>query len=164
MRFLSIDVETANADMASICSIGAALFEGEKLVSEWYSLIDPDDYFDELNVSIHGISEKMVKNSPTYGEVAGDIHKLMDDAVVVTHTHFDRVAMQQAAHRWEIEHPECTWLDSARVARRTWPQCAKSGYGLASVCKQIGYEFQHHHALEDAQGRSKSVVCCHGRN
>lgn len=38
MRFISVDVEIANADMASICSIGAAVFENGRLADEWYTL------------------------------------------------------------------------------------------------------------------------------
>ena len=57
MRFVAIDVETANADMASICSIGVAAFENGALASEWYSLINPDDFFDPVNISIHRIAE-----------------------------------------------------------------------------------------------------------
>ncbi|MEZ5913591.1 MAG: hypothetical protein R3D84_16325 [Paracoccaceae bacterium] len=45
MRSVAIDVETANADMASIRSIGVAAFENGAPASEWYSLIDPDDFF-----------------------------------------------------------------------------------------------------------------------
>ena len=60
MKFIAVDVETANADMASVCSIGAATFENGQLSSEWYSLVDPDDQFDPVNVSIHGIDESMV--------------------------------------------------------------------------------------------------------
>lgn len=151
MKFVAIDVETANADMASICAVGAAVFEHGQLSSEWYSLVDPDDYFDPVNVSIHGIDERMVLGAPAYKDVLVTIEQLLRDATVVTHTHFDRVAMHQAAHRWAIEPPRCTWLDSARVARRTWVECARSGYGLADVCSRIGYEFQHHNALEDAK-------------
>ena len=62
MRFVAIDVETANADMASICSIGVAAFEDGAVASEWYSLIDPDDFFDSINISVHGIS--VVDNCP----------------------------------------------------------------------------------------------------
>lgn len=151
MRFVAIDVETANANMASICSIGVATFENGSLASEWYSLIDPDDFFDPFNTQIHGITEDDVQGAPTFKEVALDIERLLGSQIVVTHTHFDRVAMYQAAGRWEISPPACTWLDSARVARRTWTECAKSGYGLASVCKMIGYTFEHHNALEDAK-------------
>lgn len=151
MRFIAIDVETANADMASICAVGAAIFEHGRLSSEWYSLIDPGDYFDPINVSIHGIDESMVLGAPVYKEISGVIEQLLRDATVVTHTHFDRVAVHQAANRWTVEPPCCAWLDSARVARRTWAECARSGYGLADVCRLIGYEFQHHNALEDAK-------------
>lgn len=151
MKFVAIDVETANADMASICAVGAAVFEHGQLSSEWYSLVDPDDYFDPVNVSIHGIDERMVLGAPPYKDMLVIIEQLLRDATVVTHTHFDRVAMHQTAHRWAIEPPRCTWLDSARVARRTWVECARSGYGLADVCSRIGYEFRHHNALEDAK-------------
>src|SRR5262245_23945676 len=123
--------------MTSICAVGAATFEDGKLSSEWYSLVDPDDYFDPVNVSIHGIDESMVSGAPVYRDVSGTIDRLLDDVTVVTHTHFDRVAMYQTAQRWAVELPHCTWLDSARVARRTWSECARSGYGLADVCKRI---------------------------
>ena len=158
MKFVAVDVETANADMASICSIGAAIYENDRLVSEWYSLINPQDFFDGLNISIHGIDESMVAESPTYGDLSGTIGQLLDDTVVVTHTHFDRVAMHQAARLWTVEPPRCTWLDSAMVARRAWAECARSGYGLANVCKRIGYEFQHHNALEDAKAAGQVLL------
>ncbi len=151
MRFVAIDVETANADMASICSIGVAAFENGAIATEWYSLIDPDDFFDPVNISIHGISEGDVQGAPTFSDAASEIDRFLGGQVVVTHTHFDRVAMHQAAGRRSITAPSCTWLDSARVARRVWSECARSGYGLANVCKMIGYTFEHHNALEDAK-------------
>lgn len=151
MRFMAIDVETANADMASICAVGIAEYENGSLVSEWYSLINPSDFFDPVNTSIHGISERDVQGAPTFHEAAPEIYRRISEQIVVTHTHFDRVAMQQAASRWSITAPRCTWLDSARVARRTWAECVRSGYGLAKVCKMIGYNFEHHNALEDAK-------------
>ncbi|MDM7457955.1 MAG: exonuclease domain-containing protein [Paracoccus sp. (in: a-proteobacteria)] len=151
MRFVAVDVETANADMASICSIGAAVFENGVLVDEWYSLIDPQDYFDRVNVSIHGITEGDVRGAPTFKEATAEIERRLADQIVVTHTHFDRVAMCQAASRCSVPALRCTWLDSARVVRRTWAECARSGYGLSAVCKRIGYTFDHHNALEDAK-------------
>jgi len=151
MKFVAIDVETANADMASICSFGAAVYEDGKLADEWYSLVDPQDYFDGMNISIHGIDEQAVVGAPTYRDVSATIANMLHDTVAVTHTHFDRVATYQASQRWSVEPPACVWLDSARVARRTWKDCARSGYGLANVCKRLGYEFQHHNALEDAK-------------
>lgn len=60
MNFVAIDVETANADMASICQIGLARYENGVLADEWKSYVDPQDYFDGINVSIHGIDESTV--------------------------------------------------------------------------------------------------------
>ena len=125
--------------MASICAVGASIFEHGRLASEWYSLVDPDDYFDPINVSIHGIDESTVLGAPGYQDVADTIERLLFGATVVTHTHLDRMAMHQAAHRWAIE-ARCAWLDSARGARRTWSECARSGYGAggplprSSIC------------------------------
>jgi len=151
MNFIAVDVETANANLASIYSIGAAMFKHGQLSCEWYTLVDPNDYFDPLNISIHGIDESMVAGSPTFKAVANTVEQLLGEAVVVTHTHFDRVAIHQAARRWALQPLSCNWLDSAKVARRAWVQCARRGYGLADLCELIGYEFQHHHALEDAK-------------
>lgn len=158
MKFVAIDVETANANMASICSIGAAVFEDGVLTDEWYSLIDPQDYFDGMNVSIHGIDEAHVVGAPTFKEAADQINSILANNVVVTHTHFDRVAMHQAASRWAIPSLPCTWLDSARVARRTWAEFARRGYGLANVCNHIGYNFEHHNALEDAKASGQIML------
>lgn len=162
MRFIAVDVETANADMASICSIGAAVFENGRPLSEWYSLIDPEDYFDPRNVRIHRIEEHMVTGSPTFREVADRLNELFADTVVVTHTHFDRVALHQAGKRYGLGPFGCNWLDSAGMARRAWADCAHRGYGLANLCKRIGYEFQHHHALEDAKAAGHVLLAAMG--
>lgn len=151
MKFVSIDVETANPDVSSICAIGVAAFEGEAQVEEWYTLVDPEDYFDPYNVLIHGIDECIVEGAPKFGDICSELFSFMAGNVVVTHTPFDRAALAQAAMRRNVDLPSCTWLDSARVVRRTWDECARRGYGLAAVCERIGYKFKHHHALEDAK-------------
>lgn len=151
MNFIAIDVETANFDMATICQIGIAMYENGILVNEWKTYVDPEDYFDSINVSIHGIDEAVVKDAPRFPELVDTLRSYLEGKVVVCHTHFDRVAMYRATQRYGISALECTWLDSARVARRTWERCAWKGYGLYEVCKILGYDFKHHDALEDAK-------------
>jgi DNA polymerase-3 subunit epsilon len=151
MEFVAIDVETANADMSSICQIGLALFRKGQLVEEWKTYIDPEDYFDETNVSIHGIDEETVKGAPVISDVSREIYRFLDDHISVCHTHFDRIAVQQAFEKYKLRHPRCRWLDSARVARRTWADFAQRGYGLGNICAFLGYDFTQHDALEDAK-------------
>jgi len=158
LNFVAVDVETANADMASLCQIGVARFEGGALSQEWKTYVDPEDYFDPFNVSIHGIDEALVKGAPTFPALRDTLGSYLTGQVVVCHTHFDRVAMHQAGLKYGTGTPECTWLDSARVARRTWPECAWRGYGLYDVCRMIGYDFAHHDALEDAKAAAQIVL------
>jgi DNA polymerase III subunit epsilon len=158
MDFVAIDVETANADMASICQIGLVRYDSGTLAAEWKTYVDPKDYFDGVNMSIHGISESTVKGAPAFADVAGTLRAYLEGNIVVCHTHFDRVAIHQAGERHGVPIPDCTWLDSARVARRAWAQCARKGYGLHNVCKMIGYKFQHHDALEDAKAAAHVLL------
>lgn len=149
--FFAIDVETANASFASICQIGLVEFRDGQEVAAYSWLVDPQDYFDEYNIAIHGITAKKVAGSPTFAKVGVDIAGLLGSATLVCHTHFDRVAMRQACERHKVSHPSCQWLDSARVVRRTWDDFAVSGYGLANVASSLGISFKHHDALEDAR-------------
>jgi len=158
LDFVALDVETANADMASICQIGIAKYAEGKLVEEWSSLIDPEDYFDFINVGIHGITEEDVVGSPTFPEVFNTLGRFLNNTTCVSHTHFDRVSVGRTLAKYGLKEIETVWLDSARVARRTWEDCAWSGYGLANLCEKIGYEFRHHDALEDAKASGQVLL------
>jgi DNA polymerase-3 subunit epsilon len=151
VQFSAIDVETANPCMGSICQIGIARFEGGQLVEEWVTLVDPEDYFDDVNVSIHGIGPSMVRGKPKLPDVADNLRRLLESTVSVCHTHYDRIALTRAFAKYGLQPISTSWLDSARVVRRTWTDLAYKGYGLANVCNRIGYEFKHHDALEDAK-------------
>jgi DNA polymerase-3 subunit epsilon len=150
-NFIAIDVETANSNMSSICQIGIAQFSGGHLVNEWVTLINPETYFDSINIRIHGIEPSMVIGQPTFPEVADKIRKLLSNTISVCHMHFDRTAINQVYARYGMEPLNTTWLDSAQVARRTWIEFASRGYGLKNICDKIGYQFKHHDALEDAK-------------
>jgi DNA polymerase-3 subunit epsilon len=149
--FVAIDVETANADVGSICQIGIAEFGPDGLTAEWTSLVNPESFFDFTNVAIHGIRECDVSAAPTFLDVSQAVTARLRDQIVICHTAFDRSAIKKVAARYQVPEPTCTWLDSARVARRIWAQFAQRGYGLANLAKFLDYDFQHHDALEDAK-------------
>jgi DNA polymerase-3 subunit epsilon len=158
MRFTSIDVETANPNMSSICQIGVAIFENDQLQCEWKSLVDPKDYFDPFNSSIHSIEKHHVIGAPLFSAISSKLFEMLGEHPVIAHTHFDRTAIAQTCRKYEISTPNLRWLDSARIARRAWPQFARKGYGLENVCAHIGYSFQHHDALEDAKAAGQVVI------
>ena len=150
--FTAIDVETANADFASICQIGVVRFDDGQVASEWQSLVNPEDYFSSVNVGIHGITDESVASAPTLPQLHNFLLAKLDGNVVICHTAFDRVSIERACQRYALGVPNVTWLDSARVARRAWPEhCAQRGFGLKKLAGLLSLSFTAHVAVEDAR-------------
>ncbi len=157
--FNAIDVETANEDRASICQIGIVQVRNGEITNEWKTFVNPEDYFDGWNIDIHGISEADVKDSPTLPDIRDKLSQLLRGLVLVSHTSFDRVAFERAMDKYGLEQLQVTWLDSAKIARRAWPdKFAVRGYGLKKIAKTFGMDFRHHDALEDAKTAGKIVL------
>ncbi len=159
LNFNAIDVETANADRSSICQIGIVHVRDGQIRDKWVSLVDPEAWFDAWNVGIHRITEELVNDAPTLPALESDLRSRLGESVVVSHTSFDRVAIERAMGKYGLMQPKITWLDSAKVVRRAWPdRYYHRGYGLASVARDLGITFQHHDALEDATVAAEIVL------
>ena len=159
LTFNAIDVETANADRASICQIGVVHVQDGEILNQWKTFIDPEDWFDPWNIGIHGIDEVVVRGAPTLPEVRDELRRRLRGSVCVSHTAFDRVAFERAMDRYDLEHLQVIWLDSAKVARRTWPdRYGKRGWGLKNIAADFGIPLKHHDALEDARASAEIVL------
>ena len=109
-QFVAIDVETANPDLASICQIGAVTIAGGKITDRWQTLVNPEDYFDGFNVSIHGIQETDVAQAPTFPQVVSHLKDLLRGEIVASHTPFDKVAFNRVCDKYNLPQMECSWL------------------------------------------------------
>jgi DNA polymerase-3 subunit epsilon len=158
VNFIALDVETANPDMSSICQVGIVHFKDGEPVETWSTLVDPQDDFDYINISIHGIDEEKVRGAPTFDQISREINQRIEGQVVAIHTAFDRNAISQASARHKTVFPQCSWLNTASVARRTWPEVAQRGYGLAPLAAKLGIDFGHHDASEDARAAGLILV------
>ncbi len=159
LTFNVIDVETANADRASICQIGIVHVRNGEISDRWQTLVNPEDWFDPWNVEIHGIDEEDVRHCPTLPDVRAELGSRLHGSILVSHTAFDRVACERAMARYELEQLEVTWLDSARIARRAWPErYGRAGYGLKNIAMDLGISFKHHEAQEDARAAAEIVL------
>ncbi|HRO24253.1 MAG TPA: exonuclease domain-containing protein [Promineifilum sp.] len=158
MDFVALDVETSNPDLASICQIGVVTFSNGVIVGKWQSLVNPEDYFDGMNVHIHGITEEQVADAPNFHQIHSDLKRLIGNKVTVIHTSFDKVALSRAIEKYNLPLIDCHWLDSARVARRAWEQFRSSGYGLSNVARELNINFEHHNAVEDARAAGEILL------
>lgn len=157
--FIAVDVETANADISSICSFGLVHFRDGVVYRNLSTLVNPEDDFEPVNISVHRIKAEDVVGAPTIKELYPVFLKHFGEGVtLVHHTHFDRSAFRKVAEKLGMPELACRWLDSARVTRHAWPQYSKKGYGLADVCYDFKIDFKHHDAAEDA--RACGLLLC----
>ena len=85
MRFAAIDVETPNRECRRMSAIGVTVVEGGAVTDTFYSLVDPETYFDYYNTLLTGIGEETVRGAPTFAGVWERIRPMLDGAVLAAH-------------------------------------------------------------------------------
>jgi DNA polymerase-3 subunit epsilon len=90
VKFIAVDLETANPRMSSICQIGIVAFEDGKEVAAEMRLVDPQDYFDPYCVAVHGITADQVRGAPSFSALHQWLCQQTSGEIVACHTHFDR--------------------------------------------------------------------------
>ena len=156
--FVAVDVETANSNVSSICQVGIAVVRSAEIRDVWTQLVDPHDFFDPYNVAVHGIDQGTVSGCPRFEELCDRIAGHLGE-IVVSHTFFDRRAISKAFEECGKSLRYGTWIDSAQVARRAWPdKYALRGYNLGNIARDLGIRFRHHDAGEDARVAAEIVL------
>lgn len=158
-RFVAIDVETANAGRASICQIGLVVYENRKVIDEWSTLINPEDEFSAINMSIHGIGRKAVESSPTLPEIFAEVRNRVAGSCVASYGDFDRSAFSQSGTRYGLPALDAQWLDLQHVVKQAWPTFTTGGWALKKVCAHLSIDLSNHHdALADARAAGSVFV------
>lgn len=158
MTFNAIDVETANSDRSSICQIGIVRVSDGIIKEKLSLMVNPEMPFSSFNVELHGIDEDTVLDTATLPQIYPRLRHILEGTVVVSHTSFDRGAMDGAAERYGIRPISARWLDSSQVARRAWPGKFRRRWSLAVIAGELGISFRHHDALEDARAAGEIVL------
>jgi len=150
MRFLAYDVETANHDVGSICAIGWVCVEDDAVLESGYSLIDPQASFSAYNTKVHGIRRKDVQGAPTFGQYwESTLAQYMTTSVVLAqNANFDISATEQALRNANIADPGIDYVDTLPIFKQFLP--ALPNHRLPTCAEWAGFDFHHHHALEDA--------------
>lgn len=159
LNFVAIDFETANHDLESVCQVGIARFENGTCVEQRDWVIDPEGEFLPRFVGIHGIEARHAEGAPLFPDIFHD-HLLpaLQGQVVVSHGHFDRGVLMAACARYGLELPTLEWMNSIKLARRTWKDAVENGLKLSDLARRLDVQFRHHQAGEDARVAGQVVV------
>lgn len=146
-----VDVETANRKNDSICSIGLVKVVDGFVVDHFYSLVDPEDYFDMDNIAIHGITPSMVEHSPNFREVYEQMAGFVERTILVAHNAvFDLSVLRKNMQRYGIERADFCYFCTVVQSRKAFPEFER--HNLAALCHYLDIALDHHHdALCDAK-------------
>lgn len=159
MDFVSIDFETANFKRQSVCSIGLAVVENFEIVKTINRLIKPTpNYFESINMSIHGITPEMIEHEPFFKDLWYEIKPFIDNNKLVAHNaSFDFSALRYVLNTYQIDYPSLDYYCSMLLSKKVLPGLVN--YQLPTVCKHLGISgLSHHNAESDAIACAKIMI------
>ena len=105
--FLVLDTETTGLYEGEIVQIAIINSAGETLIN---TLVKPVEPIPADATNIHGITDEMVKNSPTWLDLAPKIKTLLEGQLLVVYNAvYDRKMMHQTAERHNL--PKVEWKE-----------------------------------------------------
>lgn len=150
-RFAAIDFEIANGKRSSICSIGVAIIEDNKVIDSVYMLVRPyPNFYTRFTTAIHGITMQDTIDSPDFEEAWTRIAGRLQDIPLVAHnSSFDEGCLRTAHEAYDLAYPKYQFYCTCRLSRRMYPFLAN--HQLQTVAAHCGYDLTyHHHAMADA--------------
>lgn len=130
MKYAIVDIETNGG--VKITEISIFIFDGEQVVDEYTTLINPECRIPAFITKLTGITDYMVKDAPKFYEVAKDIFKITEDCVFVAHNvNFDYNIISKEFKELGLNYHRKK-LCTVRLSRKLLP--GKKSYSLGELC------------------------------
>ena len=133
-----IDVETTGGSPSvdRVIEIAVFVYDGTKITDSYSSLINPKRLIDPYVTKLTGITDDMVKHSPTFEDVHEKILALTHENIFVAHNvKFDFGMIRQEFKRLGIDFNR-KQLDTVNLARKVIP--GFNSYSLGNICDSLG--------------------------
>ncbi len=154
--FSIIDVETTGHQNTQnrITEIAIIRHDGSQVVEVFESLVNPECYIPSFISSLTGITNDMVRQAPTFAEIANEVRRLTKDTVFVAHNvSFDFWFVKHEFTRLD-EYFERDKLCTVKLSRKILP--GYKSYSLGKICNDLGIRHSNHHrAMGDAAATVK---------
>lgn len=153
IKFACLDTETTGLSPeggGKICEIAVSVSQGGRVVDEFSTLLNPGIPMSPEVVAIHGITNEMVKDAPSFADVMPKLLGLLDDSVIVAHNaDFDVSFLRAEFAACGMRFPPYPVVDTLKLARKSG-KFARNRLGL--IAEELGISCQGwHRAMADTK-------------
>lgn len=150
MKFIAFDLETTGIKPKEdrIVEIGAVLFEGNRAVKGYGTLINPGIPIPPDASAVNGITDEMVADQPRVNEVLSDFAEFCGDLPLVAHNApFDFKFLLEAIKAHRASAPTGVVLDTLPLVRKVFP--GLMNYKLGTLVRHFGFPSGTFHRAEE---------------
>lgn len=136
--YVIIDIETTGGKFneEGITEIAIHRFDGEKVVDQFISLVNPEKEIQPFVVNLTGINNKMLRTAPKFYEVAKRIVEITTDAIIVAHNaQFDYRILRTEFRRLGFDYMRKT-ICTVELSKQLLPD--KESYSLGKLVRSLG--------------------------
>jgi len=135
-----VDLETTGTTSTGdrITEIGIVRVADGEFVDEWSTLVNPERSISEDIRVLTGITNEMVREAPTFGELRREVFERLEGHMFVAHNaRFDYGFLRNEFRRAEMKYTADV-LCTVRLSRRLYPEAV--GHSLDSVIARHGLQ------------------------
>jgi DNA polymerase-3 subunit epsilon len=140
-----VDIETTggHSDSNGITEIAIYIHDGNRIVDEFASLVNPGVPIPPFLENYTGITNQMVKNAPPFSQVASKVYELLKDNIFIAHNvNFDysfiHYQLQQNGFNLNTQK-----LCTVRLSRKVFP--GYKSYSLGNICAALSIPITNRH-------------------
>ncbi|MBN2167295.1 MAG: exonuclease [Marinilabiliaceae bacterium] len=140
-----VDIETTggNKNNSKITEIAIYKHDGNCLVDEFISLVNPESFIPEYISRLTGITNNMVSSAPRFFEIAKEIINITEGAVFVAHNvAFDYGVIQEEFRSLGYDFVRDT-LCTVKLSRTMLP--GYQSYSLGNICADLNITINGRH-------------------
>lgn len=151
VSFCALDLETTGlSSLSRIVEVGAVRFRLGGLDEQFQTLVDPGCAIPRSVISVHGITDDMVKGAPTSAEALERLTEFSEGCVLVAHNaRYDSSIVSTELLRAGMRMPQAHVLCTIKASKRLLPRMPN--YRLKTVAETLEiFPEGYHRALSDA--------------
>lgn len=145
MLYAIVDIETTGgyAGAGGITEIAVLISDGEKIVRQYQTLLNPVYTIPRYVEALTGITNAMVENERHFSAIADELYELLCDKIFVAHNvNFDYsfIKYNLAKAGYQLN---CKKLCTIRLGRQILPSIRS--YSLGNICKALEIKIDERH-------------------